>query len=226
MKKNSNAFILIKSLTMSEKRYFKIFSERHTIGEQNKYIALFDELDRAEKEVDTDLKLKLKKLGVNPDFISADKNYLYHLILRSLNVFHDSKTYNLEIKQSLISIEILFHKGLYHESLKLIAKAEELAKEQKLKEIISANDSVVEQPVKQVAETIVSEKKKLSYKEQKELESLDVELPQLETKKLEIETLLASGISDVKEIEKLSKQFTFISSQIDEKTMRWLELQD
>jgi ATPase subunit of ABC transporter with duplicated ATPase domains len=83
-------------------------------------------------------------------------------------------------------------------------EAEELAKEQKLKEIISANDSVVEQPVKQVAETIVSEKKKLSYKEQKELESLDVELPQLETKKLEIETLLASGISDVKEIEKLS----------------------
>jgi ATP-binding cassette subfamily F protein uup len=105
-------------------------------------------------------------------------------------------------------------------------EAEELAKEQKLKEIISANDSVVEQPVKQVAETIISEKKKLSYKEQKELESLDVELPQLETKKLEIETLLASGISDVKEIEKLSKQFTFISSQIDEKTMRWLELQD
>jgi ATP-binding cassette subfamily F protein uup len=105
-------------------------------------------------------------------------------------------------------------------------EAEELAKEQKLKEIISANDTVVEQPVKQVAETVVSEKKKLSYKEQKELESLDVELPQLEIKKSEIETLLASGISDVKEIEKLSKQFTFISSQIDEKTMRWLELQD
>ena len=105
-------------------------------------------------------------------------------------------------------------------------EAEELAKEQKLKEVISANNSVVEQPVKQVVETVDSDKKKLSYKEQKELESLDIELPQLETKKLEIETLLASGISDVKEIEKLSKQFTFISSQIDEKTMRWLELQD
>ena len=105
-------------------------------------------------------------------------------------------------------------------------EAEELAKEQKLKEIISANDTVVEQPIKQVIEAVVSEKKKLSYKEQKELESLDVELPQLEIKKTEIETLLASGISDVKEIEKLSKQFTFITSQIDEKTMRWMELQD
>ena len=51
MKKNSNAFVLTKSLTMSEKRYFKIFSERHTIGSQNKYVALFDQLDKAEEEV-------------------------------------------------------------------------------------------------------------------------------------------------------------------------------
>ena len=65
-----------------------------------------------------------------------------------------------------------------------------------------------------------------AWKEQKELESLDIELPQLEAKKSEIEGLLASGISDANEIEKLSKQFTFISSQIDEKTMRWLELQE
>jgi hypothetical protein len=129
MKKNSNAFIIIKNLSMSEKRYFKIFSERHTIGEQNKYVALFDELDKASEENDIELKKNLKKAGVNPDFISADKNYLYQLILRSLNVFHDSKTYNLELKQNLSSIEILFHKGLYHEALKLIAKAEELARE-------------------------------------------------------------------------------------------------
>ena len=72
----------------------------------------------------------------------------------------------------------------------------------------------------------IVEKKKLSFKEQKELESLDVELPQLEVKKTEIETLLSSGITDAKEIEKLSKQFTFITTQIDEKTMRWLELQE
>jgi len=129
MKKNSNSFTIIKNLTMSEKRYFKIFSERHTIGEQNKYVAIFDELDKAEEENDAELKKNLGKLGINTDFISADKNYLYQLILRSLNVFHDSKTYNLEIKQSLISIEILFHKGLYNECLKLIHKTEVLVEE-------------------------------------------------------------------------------------------------
>ena len=129
MKKNSNAFIITKSLTMSEKRYFKIFSERHTIGSQNKYVALFDQLDKAEDEDDSDIKEKLKKIGINPEFLSADKNYLYNLILRSLNDFHDSKTFNLEIKESLLSIEILFHKGLYHECLKLISKTELLAEE-------------------------------------------------------------------------------------------------
>lgn len=129
MKKNSNAFVIIKSLTMSEKRYFKIYSERHTIGEQNKYVVLFDELDKSEVEDDEVLKFNLKKTGINADFISADKNYLYNLILKSLNAFHDSKTFNLELKDMLISIEILFHKGLYYECLKLITKAEKLANE-------------------------------------------------------------------------------------------------
>lgn len=114
---------------MSEKRYFKIFSERHTIGEQNKYIALFDALDHLSVEDDGQLTVKLKSIGINTDYISADKNYLYHLILRSLNVFHTSKTYNLEVKEHLASIEILFHKGLYPECMKLIARAEELAEE-------------------------------------------------------------------------------------------------
>jgi hypothetical protein len=74
MRKKSNAFALIKSLTMSEKRYFKIFSERHTIGTQNKYVVLFSELDKSEEENDQDLKNRLSSSGINADFLSADKN--------------------------------------------------------------------------------------------------------------------------------------------------------
>lgn len=129
MKQNSSAFTLIHNLTMSEKRYFKIFSERHTIGEQNKYVILFDILDHAKEENDDKIKLALEKQYVNPQFLSADRNYLYHLILKSLNDFHDSKTLNLEIKELLLSIEILFQKGLYGECLKLISRAESLALE-------------------------------------------------------------------------------------------------
>lgn len=129
MKQNSAAFNLIHNLTMSEKRYFKIFSERHTIGEQNKYVALFDILDRMNQEDDDKIKDYLYKLKINPQFLSADRNYLYHLILKSLNDFHDSKTLNLEIKELLLSIEILFQKGMYAECLKLISRAESQALE-------------------------------------------------------------------------------------------------
>ncbi len=114
---------------MSEKRYFKIFSERHIIGEQNKYALLFDVLDKIEVEDDTEIKNQLKTQKVNVEFLSADKNYLYNLILKSLNAFHSSKTFNLEIKEFLSSIEILFHKGLYDECLKIIKRTEVLAEE-------------------------------------------------------------------------------------------------
>lgn len=129
MKKNSNSYQLIKSLTMSEKRYFKIFSERHTIGSQNKYVLLFDALDKAVEENDVEIKKELRQKEINVDFLSADKNYLYQLLLRSLNDFHTSKTYNIAVKEMLVSIEILFHKGLYSECLKLIERAHKEALE-------------------------------------------------------------------------------------------------
>ena len=68
--------------------------------------------------------------------------------------------------------------------------------------------------------------KKRSYKEEKELEGLESELPELEKQKKDIEAQLANGSVDASEIEKLSSKFSFISNSSDEKTMRWLELQD
>ena len=41
-KVSNHLFELIKSLNKSEKRYFKLFSSRHTIGEENGYLKLFD----------------------------------------------------------------------------------------------------------------------------------------------------------------------------------------
>lgn len=114
---------------MSEKRYFKIFSERHTIGGQNKYVLLFNALDKAPTENDEQLKKVLKQKGINTDFLSADKNYLFQLLLRCLNDFHVNKTFNLSVKSQLQQIEILFHKGLYPECLKQIEKAIKQAEE-------------------------------------------------------------------------------------------------
>lgn len=68
--------------------------------------------------------------------------------------------------------------------------------------------------------------KKLSYKTQRELDELESEIPKLENKKVELETQLASGISDYTEIQKLTDEIKKVSSALDEKSMRWLEIQE
>ena len=68
--------------------------------------------------------------------------------------------------------------------------------------------------------------RKLSYKEKKELEALEVEIPQLEEEKADIETQLSSGTLSGDEITALSKRYEELSNLIDEKTMRWLELSE
>ena len=123
MKNFSNAFELIKNLSMSEKRYFKIFSERHVVGNQNKYTHIFNVLDKQKEEDDEKLSVKLDKLNVKSDFLAADKNYLYHLILRSLLSFHHNKSNTILLTEQLFIIEILYEKGLYVLCCKEIEKA-------------------------------------------------------------------------------------------------------
>ena len=56
---SQDLFRLIKSLSIAEKRYFKIFANRHVRGEENKYVKLFDAID----EQVTKIKLN-KKTGI------------------------------------------------------------------------------------------------------------------------------------------------------------------
>ncbi|MBK6611564.1 MAG: hypothetical protein IPG29_11960 [Sphingobacteriales bacterium] len=46
MQKSEPLFDLIKSLTKSEKRFFKIYSSRHVIGNENNYVKLFDAINQ------------------------------------------------------------------------------------------------------------------------------------------------------------------------------------
>lgn len=68
--------------------------------------------------------------------------------------------------------------------------------------------------------------KKLSYKVQRELEQLESDIPVLEKKKKELEDSLASGITDYSEIQKLSSELQQINDELDEKSTRWLEIQE
>jgi len=71
-----------------------------------------------------------------------------------------------------------------------------------------------------------SSKRKLTFKEKQEFETLEKEIPQLETEKTELENQLASGALTSDEIIKASQRHAEINDLIDEKTMRWLELSE
>jgi ATP-binding cassette subfamily F protein uup len=68
--------------------------------------------------------------------------------------------------------------------------------------------------------------KKVSFKTKHELEQLDKDIPQLEKQKLELENKLASGLTDFNEIQKISDQLKSIVETLDEKSIRWLEIQE
>ncbi|MBE6187017.1 MAG: ABC-F family ATP-binding cassette domain-containing protein [Rikenellaceae bacterium] len=69
-------------------------------------------------------------------------------------------------------------------------------------------------------------RRKLSYKEQRELEQLEVELPQLESEKAALEEKLSSGTLSHEELSAAAARIGEIINQIEEKEMRWLELSE
>lgn len=69
-------------------------------------------------------------------------------------------------------------------------------------------------------------KRKLSYKEKTEFEQLGKDIAALEAEQAEIEAQLSSGALSVDEITKKSKRLPILKDELDEKSMRWLELSE
>ena len=71
-----------------------------------------------------------------------------------------------------------------------------------------------------------SQKKKLTYKEQKELEQIEKDLERLATEKADLEDKLSSGNMDFEALQKASERIAEIIELTDEKELRWLELSE
>jgi ATP-binding cassette subfamily F protein uup len=69
-------------------------------------------------------------------------------------------------------------------------------------------------------------KRKLSYKEQKELEQLEKDLEALAAEKTDLEEKLNSGSLPYEELQKASERIGEIMELTDEKELRWLELSE
>lgn len=69
-------------------------------------------------------------------------------------------------------------------------------------------------------------KRKMTFKEKTEFARLETEIDSLEKEKKEIEQALSSGQLSSDEIVKLSKRLPIVNDELDEKSMRWLELSE
>jgi ATP-binding cassette subfamily F protein uup len=91
----------------------------------------------------------------------------------------------------------------------------ELEDQKQLNKKSNITEVITETPVK---------KNKLSFKEQKELETIEKEVGTIESKIKETTDKLNSGSVENDEIIRLSEQIRLLNEQLDEKTLRWLEL--
>ena len=71
-----------------------------------------------------------------------------------------------------------------------------------------------------------SQKKRLSYNEKREFEQLEKDIARLENEQKQIEEELCSGKLSVEELTEKSKRLPVLKEELDEKSMRWLELSE
>ncbi len=112
-------FVLIKSLSKSEKRQFKIFASRLETSSNTKFIELFNILDKSEAY---DERLILKSGIIKKVQLSNLKSYLYKQILVSIRLNIPSQNIRYQLREQIDFATILYNKGLYKQSLKILDK--------------------------------------------------------------------------------------------------------
>ena len=70
------------------------------------------------------------------------------------------------------------------------------------------------------------ERRRLSYKEKREMEQLEHDIAALENEQRQLEEALCSGVLGIDELTTKSKRLPQLKDELDEKSMRWLELSE
>ncbi len=118
-------FQLIQSLSKQEKRYFKLYSRRHGGSRPSQYVRLFDAISRQSVYDEA----KIRQVFAGEAFLNqlhVTKNYLYKLILSTLRMYHENNTED-PFPALMRNSQLLFEKGLYKQSEKMLQKARQTA---------------------------------------------------------------------------------------------------
>lgn len=126
MKASDNLFSLIKSLTKSEKRYFKIIASKRSDDEKSNYLQLFNAIDKQD-EYDEEKIIRQFSQTTFIKHLPSEKNYLYFSILKALVLYHEGNFQFIELDEIRHCATILYNKGLYDQCNKMLTKARKLA---------------------------------------------------------------------------------------------------
>ncbi|MBK7370816.1 MAG: hypothetical protein IPJ09_05140 [Saprospiraceae bacterium] len=114
---------LIKSMSKPEKRHFKLFVQRNPSNSDSLFLRLFAHL---EKQQSYD---EIKTLSQIPEIKKQQlpnlKAHLYKQLLLSLRLIHRSDNEDIDIRERIDYARILYNKGLYRQSLEMLARAKE-----------------------------------------------------------------------------------------------------
>ena len=100
-------------------------------------------------------------------------------------------------------------------------------RQQEDKNTAPKNDSRTKTPADRKSETAnMQVKRKMTYKEKRELEQLEKDIAQLEEEQRNIEEALCGNLTDVERITTMSKRLAQVKEELDTKGMRWLELSE
>ena len=119
-----NLFALVKSLNKSEKRQFKLYVGRLGVNSDSKFLNLFTVLDKSKNYDEVSI---LKSTQIKKQQLANVKAHLYKQILISLKLNPSHQNIRLQIREQLDFASILYHKGLYKQSLKILDKAKDVA---------------------------------------------------------------------------------------------------
>ncbi len=119
-------FQLVRSLEKAEKRHFKLYIKRSSGNEDLKIVELFDALDKLEDYDEVQLLKKLK--SIKKPQLSNVKVHLYKQLLASLRLLKSTDSIDLQLNEQFDYAHILYKKGLFSQSLKILDKAKETAR--------------------------------------------------------------------------------------------------
>lgn len=126
MKISHDLFNLIHSLSRTEKRYFRLYTQQNSGGNASNYLKLFDALLEQDQYDEAGIKSRFAGEKFTRHF-SVAKSYLYDLVLKALQAYHHAKTPASKVRHLLDQIDILLERGMIEQARKLQQKAEKVA---------------------------------------------------------------------------------------------------